>query len=117
MQRHDVASTLRRRCINVMCPLGSIISSYLLTGAERFSRDMELMLGYRAPVFLRVCWCFVSPTAFFVSILFLRGLNTLDKSSAFLRERRLADLMFAFLHTNNKGSTQEKRICLRAHDV
>ena len=22
MQRHDVASTLRRRCINVMCPLG-----------------------------------------------------------------------------------------------
>ena len=22
MQRHDVASTLRRRCIDVMCPLG-----------------------------------------------------------------------------------------------
>ena len=24
MQRHDVASTLRQRCINVMCPLGRI---------------------------------------------------------------------------------------------
>ena len=24
MQRHDVASTLRRRCINVMCPLGRL---------------------------------------------------------------------------------------------
>ena len=27
MQRHDVASTFSRRCINVMCPLGSIIYS------------------------------------------------------------------------------------------
>ena len=28
MQRHDVASTFSRRCINVMCPLGSYCSRY-----------------------------------------------------------------------------------------
>ena len=30
MQRHDVASTLRRRCINVMCPLGSLSYKFAL---------------------------------------------------------------------------------------
>ena len=32
MQRHDdVASTLMQRCINVMCPLGSIYIHFLIT--------------------------------------------------------------------------------------
>ena len=30
MQRHDVASTLRRRCINVMCPLGRFAAGIFL---------------------------------------------------------------------------------------
>ena len=42
MQRHDVASTLRRRCIYVMCPLGSVkLCSYLQmwTGIDQSERD------------------------------------------------------------------------------
>ena len=30
MQRHDVASTLRRRCVNVMCALGECRELYLI---------------------------------------------------------------------------------------
>ena len=29
MQRHDVASTLRRRCIKVMCPLGNFLLFFI----------------------------------------------------------------------------------------
>ena len=36
MQRHDVASTLRRRCINVMCPLGIYGRSWIMSG-DRFA--------------------------------------------------------------------------------
>ena len=34
IQRHDVASTLRRRCIKVMCPLGSFLAEYSLLQKE-----------------------------------------------------------------------------------
>ena len=50
MQRHDVASTLRRRCINVMCPLGKEIE-----GAERVNNvncpvSLNTKLLHRLPV-------------------------------------------------------------------
>jgi hypothetical protein len=44
---------------------------YYFSGAERFSNDMKLMLGYRAPVLLRICWCFISPAAVFVVFILL----------------------------------------------
>ncbi|XP_053396453.1 sodium- and chloride-dependent glycine transporter 1-like [Mercenaria mercenaria] len=40
-------------------------------GAERFSNDLKLMLGYRAPVLLRICWCFISPAAVFIVFILL----------------------------------------------
>ncbi|XP_021360094.1 sodium- and chloride-dependent glycine transporter 2-like isoform X2 [Mizuhopecten yessoensis] len=30
-------------------------------GAERFSRDIEMMLGRPVPTYMRFCWCFLSP--------------------------------------------------------
>ena len=44
-----------------------VCESVYVVGAERFSRDMEMMLGYRAPIVLRICWCLISPSVFFVS--------------------------------------------------
>ena len=35
MQRHDVASTLRRRCINVMCPLGMPSALFYINSRDR----------------------------------------------------------------------------------
>lgn len=40
-------------------------------GAERFSNDIKLMLGYRAPVLLRICWCFTSPIIVFIAFILL----------------------------------------------
>ena len=33
----------------------------LLTGAERFSNDIRLMIGRGVPIIIRFCWCFLSP--------------------------------------------------------
>ncbi|XP_069125071.1 sodium- and chloride-dependent GABA transporter 2-like [Argopecten irradians] len=30
-------------------------------GAERFCRDIEMMLGRTVPLYIRFCWCFISP--------------------------------------------------------
>ncbi|XP_033739697.1 sodium- and chloride-dependent glycine transporter 2-like isoform X2 [Pecten maximus] len=30
-------------------------------GAERFSRDIEMMIGRPVPMYMRFCWCFLSP--------------------------------------------------------
>lgn len=32
---------------------------------------MKLMLGYRAPVLLRLCWCFISPAIVFIAFILL----------------------------------------------
>ncbi|XP_021339837.1 sodium- and chloride-dependent GABA transporter 3-like, partial [Mizuhopecten yessoensis] len=37
-------------------------------GAERFSRDIEMMIGRGVPVFVRICWCFVNPIVLLVSL-------------------------------------------------
>lgn len=54
-----------------MCLGGSLefVAVAWYYGAERFSRDMEMMLGYSAPILLRICWCIISPTVFFVIFL------------------------------------------------
>ena len=38
MQRHDVASTLRRRCIDVMCLLGMVMSLFFFIMYRPFSQ-------------------------------------------------------------------------------
>ncbi|KAL5022153.1 hypothetical protein ScPMuIL_001308 [Solemya velum] len=38
-------------------------------GADRFSRDIELMIGSPAPAIMRICWCFVTPTIMLVALL------------------------------------------------
>ena len=55
MQRHDVASTLRRRCINVMCPLGGVCPSvghaiFSITTGRNSSK-----LAPQLPLIVRVC--------------------------------------------------------------
>ncbi|XP_033756245.1 sodium- and chloride-dependent glycine transporter 2-like [Pecten maximus] len=39
-------------------------------GAERFSRDVYMMLGRGIPVFVRICWCFVNPIVLLVLFVF-----------------------------------------------
>lgn len=36
-------------------------------GVDRFSADIELMLGQKPSLYWRVCWRYVSPTFLFVS--------------------------------------------------
>ena len=43
----------------------------LFPGAEKFSRDIELMLGRGVPVFLRICWCFLTPAVLLVRTIIL----------------------------------------------
>ena len=70
MQRHDVASTLRRCCINVMCLLGRIyiiqhmrnVSSGHLLSTETFYCNMILFVDRESPDqtarMRRVIWAF-----------------------------------------------------------
>ena len=47
MQRHDVASTLRRRYIYVMCPLGNEYSEHVLQNAISLSGFNEAVVRKR----------------------------------------------------------------------
>lgn len=38
-----------------------------LYGVERFSRDVECMLGYRPGIFWRICWTYISPSFLLVN--------------------------------------------------
>lgn len=40
-----------------------------LYGVEKFSRDVECMLGYRPGLFWRICWTYISPSFLLVRIL------------------------------------------------
>ncbi|XP_060068612.1 sodium- and chloride-dependent glycine transporter 2-like [Ylistrum balloti] len=39
-------------------------------GAERFSKDVNMMLGRQIPVFVRICWCFINPIVLLVLFVF-----------------------------------------------
>ena len=41
---------------------------YFFAGVERFSNDIQSMLGFRPGLFWRICWCFISPLFLFVRI-------------------------------------------------
>ena len=61
MQRHDVASTLRRHCINVICPLGS--NEYQQYGILWRSKKNIIMIPLSTLAMLqeelRVCWEYI----------------------------------------------------------
>ena len=41
----------------------------LSSGAERFSRDVELMIGKPVHIVMRISWCIITPAAMLVSTL------------------------------------------------
>lgn len=45
-------------------------------GAERFSRDVEMMIGRSVPSSIRISWCFISPIATFAA--FIASVTSLD---------------------------------------
>ncbi|XP_033755570.1 sodium- and chloride-dependent GABA transporter 1-like [Pecten maximus] len=47
-------------CVMLTCFLECIIVGWLY-GADRFSRDVELMMGRPVPVIIRICWCVITP--------------------------------------------------------
>lgn len=40
-------------------------------GANRFSRDIQLMIGQPPPLIIRICWCFITPLALFFTFLIM----------------------------------------------
>ena len=51
MQRHDVASTLRRRCIDVMCPLGGSLSHLeLIIAPDKEANGVNLGMFFQSSV-------------------------------------------------------------------
>ncbi|OWF53686.1 sodium- and chloride-dependent glycine transporter 1-like isoform X2 [Mizuhopecten yessoensis] len=55
--------------VSVAIPVFGLIECLVfgwIYGAERFSRDIEMMLGRGVPVFVRICWCFVTPVVLLI---------------------------------------------------
>ncbi|XP_069125073.1 sodium- and chloride-dependent glycine transporter 2-like isoform X2 [Argopecten irradians] len=45
----------------ILFTLMECVSIGWVYGAERFSRDIEMMIGRPVPMLMRICWCFISP--------------------------------------------------------
>ncbi|XP_060071373.1 sodium- and chloride-dependent glycine transporter 2-like [Ylistrum balloti] len=58
---------------SISLPLFGLLEAVVIGwfyGAENFSRDIRLMLNRGVPVFMRVCWCFVTPAVLLFLLLF-----------------------------------------------
>ena len=42
---------------------------FCATGVDRFSSDLEQMLGFKPGIFWRLCWKFISPFFLIVSLI------------------------------------------------
>lgn len=42
------------------------LSNILFSGAERYSRDIEMMIGRPIPILMRISWCVVTPIVMLV---------------------------------------------------
>lgn len=42
------------------------LSNILFSGAERYSRDIEMMIGRPMPILMRISWCVVTPIVMLV---------------------------------------------------
>ncbi|XP_056016857.1 sodium- and chloride-dependent betaine transporter-like [Ostrea edulis] len=54
-------------------PLFGLLEAILfgwIYGAENLSRDIELMLGRRVPVYMRILWCIVTPALLMIMLIF-----------------------------------------------
>ncbi|XP_060075941.1 sodium- and chloride-dependent glycine transporter 1-like [Ylistrum balloti] len=45
----------------LFCTMVECLSISWVYGAERFSRDVEMMIGRRIPAYIRLFWCFLAP--------------------------------------------------------
>ncbi|XP_033738613.1 sodium- and chloride-dependent glycine transporter 2-like [Pecten maximus] len=58
---------------SISLPLFGLLEAVIIGwfyGAERFARDISLMLNRGVPVFMRVCWCFLTPAVLMFLLLF-----------------------------------------------
>ncbi|XP_033755750.1 sodium- and chloride-dependent glycine transporter 2-like [Pecten maximus] len=55
-------------CLFMIATLECIVIGWLY-GAERFSRDVEMMTGSPVPVFIRISWCIVTPSVMLVALI------------------------------------------------
>ncbi|KAK3086069.1 hypothetical protein FSP39_013029 [Pinctada imbricata] len=55
-------------CVLITCFLECIIVGWIY-GAERFSRDVELMLGRPVWLIFRICWCIITPLVMLVAFI------------------------------------------------
>ncbi|OWF56398.1 sodium- and chloride-dependent betaine transporter-like [Mizuhopecten yessoensis] len=55
-------------CVLLTCFLECFIVGWLY-GADRFSRDVELMMGRPVPVIIRLCWCVITPLIMMIAFI------------------------------------------------
>lgn len=53
-------------CVLLTSFLECIVIGWIY-GAERFSKDIQLMQGRSAPIIFRICWCIITPTVLLVA--------------------------------------------------
>lgn len=56
-------------CVVLTSLIECIIIGWIY-GVERFSDDVELMLGSRPGIFMKLCWCFITPFLMLLAFLF-----------------------------------------------
>ncbi|XP_041376368.1 sodium- and chloride-dependent glycine transporter 1-like isoform X2 [Gigantopelta aegis] len=56
-------------CVLVTSFLECLIIGYLY-GIDRFSSDIEMMLGKPPSIFIKICWCFITPVMMLVAFIF-----------------------------------------------
>lgn len=57
-----------RSCV---CGLSVTALPYVLTGVDRFSNDIQQMMGFKPGLYWRLCWKFVSPAFLLVGRVWL----------------------------------------------
>ena len=90
MQRHDVASTLRQRCINVMCPLGC---------SCRWS--FTDIVHVNSP-FLRMLVCICNTYEYVINVLHMRTAVRILRTSVRIRNKlfRIRTTVSIWTHDN-----------------
>ncbi|KAK7505261.1 hypothetical protein BaRGS_00003423, partial [Batillaria attramentaria] len=63
-------------CVILTSFLECIIIGWIY-GVERFSADIELMLGTRPSIVMKLCWCFITPFLMLVAFIFTIATYTL----------------------------------------
>ncbi|ESO81915.1 hypothetical protein LOTGIDRAFT_81772, partial [Lottia gigantea] len=54
-------------CLLIMCIIECLIIGWIY-GVERFSKDIELMMGRKPGIVIKTCWCFITPALLLVCL-------------------------------------------------